>query len=521
MLGPMLLTVFGSCLLAWFIVKLIQHLKVRRVINKIPGSNGLPILGHTLELKHDTREYFEQVIEKCRAHSNEGIMKFWVGLMPSIFVFKAHTTEGLLNSSKHMSKAFWYDFFRPWLGDGLLLSTGEKWNGRRKILTPSFHFKILEEFLHVMNEQAATLVSHLDKMADGPAFNVQPFMQHCALDIICEASMGVPVNAQENCNSEYVRAVYNECDIVLHQMRYPWLWIETLHNLTKNGRDSHRNIKILHAFTNQVITDRIEERRVRTTGTKEGDKNDDVTSRADDVAVAGGQTRLSRRRRLAFLDTLLEAAQDDPTITVDDIQEEVDTFMFAGHDTTATASTWIVLMLGNCLAEQRKVQQEIDSVLGDKADRDLTMDDMNELKYLECFIKETLRLYPPVPWYARHTSEDCIIGGYEVPKNTSVTVFTYLLHRDPEFFPDPEKFDPDRWLRDEMTSRHPYCYIPFSAGLRNCIGQKFAMFELKVAVSSILRRFDVHTTKSRDQFFPIGTAILKPYNVVPITLARR
>lgn len=120
-----------------------------------------------------------------------------------------------------------------------------------------------------------------------------------------------------------------------------------------------------------------------------------------------------------------------------------------------------------------------------------TFADIQEMKYLEKVIKEAQRLFPSVPLIARELFEDLELpGGYLVPKGTNFTLNIYSLHRDPKIWgSDPEKFDPEHFSPDAIQKRNPYCYVPFSAGARNCIGQKYAMLELKATLGKILRRF--------------------------------
>ncbi|XP_008336093.1 cytochrome P450 4V2-like [Cynoglossus semilaevis] len=155
------------------------------------------------------------------------------------------------------------------------------------------------------------------------------------------------------------------------------------------------------------------------------------------------------------------------------------------------------------------------------SDRPVNTDDLKKLKYLECVIKEALRLFPSVPFFARTICEDCHIKGFKIPKGANAIIVTYALHRDPRYFPEPEEFRPERFLPENSVGRPPYAYIPFSAGLRNCIGQRFALMEEKVVLSSILRKFTIQSLQTREELQPIGELILRPEKGILIKLERR
>ena len=163
----------------------------------------------------------------------------------------------------------------------------------------------------------------------------------------------------------------------------PWLWPDFIFHNTNIGKQNDKCLNILHSFTKKVINEK----------SKEFDAN-----------------IIDTHKRVAFLDMLLKAKSDNSSITYADIQEEVDTFMFEGHDTTSVAVAWACHLIGSHPDVQKKLHEEIDNVLGD-SDRYLTNDDLNELKYLECAIKETLRIFPSVPLFGRNASEDMVIGN--------------------------------------------------------------------------------------------------------------
>ncbi|KAM8940238.1 cytochrome P450 4V2 [Pelodytes ibericus] len=485
---------------------LIDYIRKWIVMSPIPGvATNIPLLGNAHLLKPNGGDFFVQIMEYTEVFRSLPLWKLWIGPVPFIIAYHAETVEPILSTSKHMDKSFAYKFLHPWLGKGLLTSTGEKWRTRRKMITPTFHFAILSEFVEVMNEQSKILVDKLRKHADKESFNCFMDVTLCALDIICETAMGTQIHAQTTSDSDYVRAIYEMSDFVHRRQKMPWLWPDFLFSHLSIGKKHDSNLKILHSFTDKTILERAEEM-----------KKSDLTS---------GQTDDSKehkpKKRNAFLDMLLRAKDDAGNgLSHMDIREEVDTFMFEGHDTTAAALNWSLFLLGSHPEAQREVHKELDSTFG-QSDRPATTDDLKKLRYLEAVIKEALRLYPSVPFFARTITEDCTIRDFKVPKGVNVVVVPYALHRDTEYFPEPEEFRPERFLPENASGRNPYAYIPFSAGLRNCIGQRFALMEEKVVLSTILRNFSVQSSQKREELCLVGELILRPQDGIWIQLKNR
>lgn len=221
--------------------------------------------------------------------------------------------------------------------------------------------------------------------------------------------------------------------------------------------------------------------------------------------------------RIAFLDLLLQAVLPDGSkLNDDDIQEEVDTFMFEGHDTTACAISWSLYLLGKNPEIMNKVLAEQHEIFKNEL-REVTQNDLAKMKYLECCIKEALRLYPSVPIIGRTIEQDSIIDGQLVPKGSSVVILVHYLHRNPVVWEKPDEFIPERFL--ESTKRHPYAYVPFSAGPRNCIGQRFALMEEKTVLSHLIRRLDF---TSKDLMIkPVVEIITRPFKGVRSKITAR
>ena len=461
-----------------------------RLLRLIPGPRPLPLLGNLLDLPLDQADMMRVLRRLC---DRGGVTHFFVASSHVVLLSSPEAVGPVLSSRKELDKGIDYDSFRPWLGDGLLTSTGTKWQKRRKLITPAFHFTILETFLETMNENIATLT---DRLAAGGSRlqEIWPMVSDAALDTIAETAMGVSVGAQEGRASEYPAAIHAMAHIVHTRSLRPWLRNPTVFRLLGWKREEDKALSVLHTFTRNVIRERRCQR-----------ADSDVNTSSFSDSKSGGCGK-----RKAFLDLLL-SSEGGAHLTDEDIADEVDTFMFAGHDTITSGICWTMLHLARLPDVQQRVHDELDAEIP-ASNASLTRDDLSRLKYLDCTIKESLRFTPPVVIMTRSLRENCNINGYEIPAGTDVAVLPYMVHRDPRHWPDPDKFDPERHLTETAATRHPYAFVPFSAGPRNCVGQRFAMLELKATLAAVLRRFRLETEQefSEDLMFVSLTLQSKP-----------
>lgn len=178
------------------------------------------------------------------------------------------------------------------------------------------------------------------------------------------------------------------------------------------------------------------------------------------------EERNNNNDRKCFIDYMLEASRKNPNFTEEDIVDEACTFMLAGQDSVGAAAAFCLHLLAQNSEIQQKCYAEIEDILDGDCERPFNMNDIRRMRYLEQCIKETLRLYPSVPMIARKLGEATTIGSHELPAGSNILIFPYATHRIEEIYPDPEKFDPDRFAASEVEARHPYAFIPFSAGVR-------------------------------------------------------
>ncbi|TKR72076.1 hypothetical protein L596_019590 [Steinernema carpocapsae] len=462
--------------------------------DRIVGPEGISIFGNALEVPKVSYDWVEKLLRWTNLYSSQGhkVMKLWIGNKLFAIPLDGEAVKPIVDSNSEIVKGKDYDFLLPWLGLGLLISTGPKWKSRRKMLTPTFHFQMLEGYVEVFDKNCRVLTEILESKLNREV-EMFPFVKRCALDIICETAMGSSVNAQINTDSEYVRAVERISVMGFEYSLHPEYWIDAYYYATGKGFEKDRLVKLLTDFTKNVIKERVKARK--------------------------NNPEIKTGKKQAFLDMLLDM-QGSNQLTDEDIREEVDTFMFEGHDTTSSGIGWALWSLACHPEIQAKVHEELDEHFGD-SDRDIVVDDLKELKYLERCIKETMRMFAPVPMVERTLQQDLEMGGVTVPKGGHVLISPLIIQRNEQNYKNVDVFDPDNFLPERIAERHPYDYIPFSAGPRNCIGQKFALYEEKTMVAWILRKFKLSTThKFEDNRF--GTeVILRPEMGFPIKLERR
>lgn len=437
--------------------------------------------------------FWRTVLNEMEQFRNEGCFAMYLGTQPNLIIFRADHMEKILTSYKNISKGIVYDFLHPWLGSGLLTSTGRKWKQRRRLLTPAFHFRMLDSFVPIMNLQAKRFVERL--ATKKPAEDISPFVTAVTLDIVCETIMGVSVNSQtSNRGAKYLRSLKEIGSRLMEKALSPTQWIDYIYRLSYAHRATMESVEDLHRFTKRVIT---EKKRELTANLEEFDK----------LSISGKNLpNLSK----SFLEILLMEHLRHGMMELDDIREEVDTFMFEGHDTTSVGLIWTIFLLGHHPAVQRKIQAEIDTTFRGDYECEVTVEHTKELKYLDAVLKESQRIYPPVPRISRLVTEEFEINGKPVPVGTELGLNILLLHRDPKIFPCPLKFDPERFCRENAGNRSPFAFIPFSAGPRNCIGQRFALLEEKIILVWLLRQFELKSLDTSDQIDFAVEMVLAP-----------
>ncbi|XP_040096946.1 cytochrome P450 4F3-like isoform X2 [Oryx dammah] len=362
----------------------------------------------------------------------------------------------------------------PRPGDGLLLSAGDKWSSHRRLLTPAFHFEILKPYMKIFNKSTDVMHAKWQRLAleGNTRLDMFEHVSLMTLDSLQKCVFSYDSNCQEK-PSEYIAAILELSALVTKRIEKIFLHMDFLYYLTPDGQRFYRACRLVHDFTDAII-----QKRRRT------------------LISQGSQEFLktkTKAKTLDFIDVLLLAKDEDGKgLSDEDIRAEADTFMFEGHDTTASGLSWILYNLAKHPEWQERCRQEVQELLRDREPKEIEWDDLAQLPFLTMCIKESLRLHPPVAVISRRCTQDVVLPDRRViPKGNICVISIFGIHHNPSVWPDPEVFNPFRFDPEAPQKRSPLAFIPFSAGPRNCIGQTFAMNEMKVALALTLLRFRI------------------------------
>uniref|UniRef100_A0A182Q668 Uncharacterized protein n=1 Tax=Anopheles farauti TaxID=69004 RepID=A0A182Q668_9DIPT len=498
----LLVTTLIGIAITWMVLTITRNrATVRKLKKQLPNFASvpsIPVLGSGYHFKDATPEGIFATFTGFHKRYGRNLITEGLFNYPSMQITEPRVIEQVMTAHT-IEKSIIYDFMVPWLGNGLVVSTGSRWAQRRKVITPTFHFKILEDFLVIMNHQTDVLVEKLRQRAGGGDFDLYEHVTYCALDIISESAMGVKLNTQLEPHSEYVMAVKEISDIILKRLfsflrEYKWAF-----QFTKAHRRQQELLTVVHGFAHRVIS----ERKKQLQDEREKQR---TLAKLDEEDVYG-------KRRMTLLDLLLNVTIDGKPLSDADIREEVDTFMFAGHDTTTSCISFAAYHLARDATIQQRVYEEIQAIVGpDARTQELTYGTLQELKYLDMVIKETLRINPSVPIIGRRSAGDMLIDGVSIPKGMDFGILIYALHNDPLLYPDPARFDPERFSEEASAKRSPYSYIPFSVGSRNCIGQRYAMLEIKTMLVKLVANYRLLPCEESNRLRIKTDMTLKPVN---------
>jgi cytochrome P450 len=453
-----------------------QHSLPSRVA---PGPLELPLVGNP-----GTFRAARNLVLYCEEQRREYGDAARINLMGHKMTLLSHPDQiaRVLNTERHLyTKGTAFDTLRRLLGDSLLTLDGSEWRGRRDLAQPAFHRQALEKLSAIMVESGALFFDRvLSGLHGQPSeFNAHRMMTHLTLDVVVSALFGrETINTSADVSFEDLGRALELVSDTFGGPPVP-AWLPTPGNLKFK--------RVMSSLDRSVY-------KVIDAGKRRPNKDGTLLSMLLDARDEHGQALSSKALR-----------------------DEVLTLFVAGHDTTALTLTWLLCMLDGRTDVQRRLEEEVDVVLGG---REPTFADVPKLTYLRQVIDETMRLRPPAPMVARNALDDCEIGGFLLRKGEVAMPFIWGVHRHRDFWPDPERFDPERFAPGLAKARHNWSFLPFSGGPRICIGNTFSIVESVILLAQLFNRFDLKVLSGAD-VQPVAVGTVRPSAPIRIVLAPR
>ncbi|XP_029910105.1 thromboxane-A synthase-like [Myripristis murdjan] len=501
----------------------------------IKHPKPLPFFGNMFMFHQGVMETTFDLINK---HGR--VCGYYLGRMPVVVVADPDILRQVTikEFSTFPNRQYVINHTKP-VSDGLQLLRDEHWKRVRGILTPSFSGAKLKEMVPLINTTINTLMNILNAHAkSGEAFDIHRCFNCFTMDVIATVAYGIQLDSQSNPDDRFVHfakkyfiaPAFNP--LMLLVVAFPFLKVPLL-SLFPNKSRAEMDSFFINCIQ-RIIKERDEqppEQRRRdflqlmldARNSNECVSMDqfDMGNHANEVGHGNQQTDQSVSEQDCHQPQASSAKSSQKrTITDDEIVGQALVFLLAGYETTSSTLAFTCYLLALHPECQRKVQDEVDQFYCRHESPDYFS--VQELKYLDMVISEALRLYSPGFRFARTIDKECVVNGQLLPKGAYLEIAASYLHRDPEYWPEPEKFIPERFTPEAKANRHPCVYLPFGAGPRNCVGMRLAQLEMKMALVQLFRRFNVVTcSETKVPLELTSAALLGPKNGVIVKIARR
>ena len=468
LVGTVVLATIAAVLLVLRIVRWRRHV---RLINTFPGREPHPIAGNLLQMGEPTSVAALDYIKSCTADFKRAYRN-WVGPWSLVCLVHPESIKQVL--SRDTPKAWNYRFFEAFLGRYNLFAqwrsdSSELHHKLRKIHTPMFHFSKLRVYQADYNAATQTLLEKWDKRKGEP-IELESEMGLLSLDVILRSALGY-ISECQNKEVPYLAHVKALTGNLMDRTFNAAHWTDFAYSRTQKGKENAAHASAVMDFGLALIHKR---REAMAQARREG-------SLTPENAARHALTQ-------DYIGQFIQYANETHELTDEEIVSAVQGIVFAAHDTTGCVLAFTMHTLARFPDLQERVRAEVLKSIGYDVP---TYDDLAQFSYMQMFVEEVMRLYPPGPLLGRTLDDDAVVEGRKLPKGQWLEIGVYGLHHNPEVWPEPEKFDPERFSAKNKHGRHAYSFLPFSAGNRGCLGQKFAMFEMKTVLSQILQRYTV------------------------------
>nr|XP_043067633.1 probable cytochrome P450 313a2 [Drosophila bipectinata] len=452
-----------------------------KLMLQIPGPLGLPLLGsvpeyaiNKLNIKHRTK-FMEKYGSTILA---------WAGIQPVLVSRDPKIAENLLtapqclNRSSRVTKAMESIF-----GKGILTLQDSAWTERRKHMNASFKQDVLLSFVSIFNSETKNLLTQMDTLEGHNGTDVLPHLYRWSFSIAHQTTLGTEVKDETNFKNNTLIESWNSLAFFI---------------LLKVFLPLFRNTKICKIFGVENKT------------TQLFSKIDVLMNKIIDLRLHSESESSKDLSPNIAINRVMELYRNGE-ITLDEVKGESCNMVLAAFETTALTLNHLLIVLAMFPQYQELLFEELKEIFPAGGDLEVEYEDVQKLVYLDRVLNETLRLFPPIPISIRDAKEDLrLSNGVLIPKGVILCIDIFNIHRNRDLWGhDADTFDPDRFLPDNIRQRHPYAFIPYSKGKRNCIGWRYAQISLKIALAKIVRNYSFNTSFRYEDLAFIDNIVIK------------
>ncbi len=384
----------------------------------------------------------------------------------------------------------WLRGLKPLLGDGLLTSEDELHTRQRRLIQPAFHHERLADYGRPIVDLTYRQVSSWEP---GKTLDIHHEMTLLTMKIVAKCLYGVDMNGDLEKIAEATEALISKYSVLL--------WAAAFHVLTGPLAGLLRRLHLFKASW-FIASNR---------------GNLQLIDRAIRSIIS--ERKANCEDKTDLLSMLLNSlkARNDEGMSSELVRDEVMTLFLAGHETIASALAWTFYALSQHPEAETKLHAELDTILGGRMP---TTEDLPQLKYTHMVLSESMRLYPPVWAIDRYAVAEDLVGGYTIPAKSFVMISPYVIHRDPKYWDNPEKFHPERFNSEAKNTMKRHVFIPFADGPRGCVGEHFAWTAGKLLMAIIAQRYRLKLAPN-SVIKPEPSITMRPKHGLPMVIVKR
>ncbi|EDW43009.1 GM26333 [Drosophila sechellia] len=483
----------GWLLLAWMYF-LWSRRRYYKVAWQLRGPIGWPLIGMGLQMMNP--ETFLQYMDGLSRQFKAPFIS-WMGTSCFLYINDPHSMEQIFNSTHCTNKGDFYRFMSSAIGDGLFTSSSPRWHKHRRLINPAFGRQILSNFLPIFNAEAEVLLQklELEGVQHGKRLEIYQILKKIVLEAACQTTMGKKMNFQHDGSMAIFKAYNGLTEVCVKRMLSPWLYPDLIYRRSGLFRLQQKVVGILFGFIEQLLEPIVS---VVAANANPEQQRSELEMRGKSKAIFIEQVREHvERGQLSWQDVRDEA---NVTIAAVDFRDHIDGLVFY-HPLPGDAS----LLPG-------ELHQELVTELPPSGD--ISLEQLQRLEYTEMVINEAMRLFAPVPMVLRSADQDIQLkrddGEFLIPRGTQIGIDIYNMQRDERVWgPHSSTYNPEAHFGLDSPQRHAFAFVPFTKGLRMCIGYRYAQMLMKLLLARIFRSYRISTDARLEELLVKGNISLK------------